>query len=413
MISEQTVYLIVVALWMIAALHAAYSFWDGLQFNKFVDQALRRDDVVDVNGPDTPRVAVIMPCKGVDEKLHKTLEKLAAQTLRPAKVIFTLESRNDPAWSALEGWARDWQSIAYEFVEAGLADHRGQKVQNLLAAVERVGDDIDVIVFLDSDAVPGNDWLAHLVAPLRDASVGVSTGYRWYTAIGGIAAGVRCAWNAATASLLADERLNFCWGGSMALRREAFASMKVREHWDGALSDDYQLTRATRDAGKRIVFVPRAIVASTDRTTLAGFLEFARRQMIITRICHPALWRSSFLFIVNLTIGGLAVAALTVCGLAGWYGTRTAGWLALAGWLAIMALAGARAVARQLALRRLLSPPDLTWRDFAWDLGATLSFGGGLHMNLFLASIGKRRIWWRNTQYEMVSASKTRIVQRR
>ncbi|HPF37040.1 MAG TPA: glycosyltransferase [Phycisphaerae bacterium] len=413
MISELSVYWIVAALWLLAALHAAYSFWDGLKFNRFVGDALRRDDCVDVKGGDVPRVAVIMPCKGVDEKLHETMRKLAAQTLRPARVIFTLESRNDPAWKALEGWASEWRGLAYEFVEAGLAEHRGQKVHNLLAAEARVGDDIDVVVFLDSDAVPGDDWLAHLVAPLRDERVGVSTGYRWYTAFGGLAAGVRCAWNAATASLLADERLNFCWGGSMALRREAFASMRVRDYWNGALSDDYQLTRAVRDAGLTIRFVPRAIVASGDRTTLSGFLEFARRQMIITRICHPALWMSGFMLIVNLTIGGLAVAGLTIAGLAGWYGTRTAGWLALAGWLVIMALAGARAVARQVALRRLLSPPDLTWRDFAWDVGSTLSFGGGLHMNLFMASIGKRRIWWRDTQYEMVSPAETRIVSRR
>ncbi|MCB9856536.1 MAG: glycosyltransferase [Phycisphaerales bacterium] len=413
MISEQTVYLIVAFLWLIAASHAAYSLWDGLSFNRFVRDALQRDDVIDVNGANMPRVAVIMPCKGVDEKLHETMRKLASQTLRPARVIFTLESRNDSAWKALESWASEWRDLAYEFVEAGLAADRGQKVHNLLAAVERVSDDIDVIVFLDSDAVPGHDWLAHLVAPLKDERVGVSTGYRWYTAFGGLAAGVRCAWNAATASLLADERLNFCWGGSMALRRERFESMKVRDYWAHALSDDYQLTRATRDAGLTIRFVPRAIVASTDRTTLSGFMEFARRQMIITRICHPALWRSSFVLIVNLTIGGLAVAALTICSLAGWYGSQTAGWLALAGWAAIMALAGARAVARQLALRRLLSPPDLTWRDFAWDVGATLSFGGGLHMNLFLSSIGKRRIWWRDAQYEMVSPSETRIVQRR
>ncbi len=413
MMSEQTVYLIVIAFWSLAALHAGYSLWDGFRFNKFVNDALRRDDVVDVDGTDVPRVAVIMPCKGVDEKLHETVRKLSAQTLRPARVIFTLESKNDPAWSALEGWASEWQDIAHEFVEAGLATDRGQKVHNLLAAEQRVGEDIDVIVFLDSDAVPGEDWLAHLVAPLADDAIGVSSGYRWYTASGGIAAGVRSAWNAATASLLADERLNFCWGGSMAIRRDRFESLDVRRYWDRALSDDYQLTRAVRDAGLRIRFVPRAIVASSDQTTYRGFMEFARRQMIITRICHPALWRSGFLLLVNLTLGGIAVAAMTIAGLAGWFGTTTAGWLALAGWAFIMALAGARAWARQIALRKLMSPPDLTWRDFAWDVGSTISFGGGMHMNLFLSSIGRRRIWWRDTQYEMVSADETRIIERR
>lgn len=411
MTTEQVVYLIVALLWLSAAIHAAWSFIDGLKFNRFIRDAL--NDPSNKNPDPAPRVAVIMPSKGVDEKLHDTVARLSTQTLLPTRVIFTLESRDDPAWTALQTWAAEFPKLNCEFVEAGLAEHRGQKVHNLLAAVESIGDDIDAIVFLDSDAVPGNDWLAEIVAPLSDDSVGVATGYRWYTASGGIAAGVRCAWNAATASLLADERLNFCWGGSMAIRRDRFESLNVRGYWDRALSDDYQLTRAVRDAGLSIRFVPRAIVASDDATTLTGFWEFARRQMIITRICHPALWRSSLVQILNLTAGAGATFLLMLAAWIGWFGSATTFYLGLAGWLTVTFLAAARAASRQVALRRILSPPDLTWRDFVWDVGSILSFGGGLHMNLFLASIGRRRFWWRNIEYEMTGPGETRILQRK
>lgn len=90
-----------------------------------------------------------------------------------------------------------------------------------------------------------------------------------------------------------------------------------------------------------------------------------------------------------------------------------AGWLGLAGWLSVTGLVACRAAARQIALRRLLGPPDLGWRDFAWDVGSTLSFGGGLHLHLFLASIGRRRFWWRDTEYEMTGPDTTRILRRR
>jgi len=413
MTPEHVVYLIVFVLWLSAVIHAARSFVDGLKFNRFVRDAIRNAPSAGGDPGAAPRVAVVMPCKGVDEKLHDTVMRLSKQTLIPARVIFTLESRDDSAWSALQSWTSDLDQLTCEFVEAGLAEHRGQKIHNLLAAVKRVGDDIDIIVFLDSDAVPGDDWLTHLIAPLSNEDVGAATGYRWYTASGSLAAGVRSAWNAATASLLADERLNFCWGGSMAIRRDRFESLNVGRYWQRALSDDYQLTRAVRDAGLRIRFVPQAIVASDDATTLRGFWEFARRQMIITRICHPALWRSSFLLIMNLTAGGLASFVLMIGGFAGFFGSKRVAWLGLAGWLSITCLAAARAAARQLALRRLLKPPALTWRDFLWDVGSTLSFGGGLHLNLFISSIGRRRFWWRDTRYEMIAPDETRILKRR
>ena len=408
---ESVVYVVVFLLWLSAVGRAGYVFVDGLKFNRFIRDALQAR-------PQTSkaaawRVAVIMPCKGVDEKLRETLVRLHGQTLPPARVIFVLESADDPAWAALKSWAATLPNLNGRFVEAGLAQHRGQKVHNLLAAVDAAGDDVDVYVFLDSDAVPGPDWLDALVAPLADDTVGVTTGYRWYTASGGVAAGARCAWNAATASLLADESLNFCWGGSMAIRRDRFHDLKVRAYWDGALSDDYQLTRAVRDAGLTIRFVPQALVASSDATSLGGFWEFARRQMIITRICHPALWRAGFGLIVHLTVGALAPFALAIAALTGIFGTAMAGWLGLAGWLSVTGLVACRAAARQIALRRLLGPPDLGWRDFAWDVGSTLSFGGGLHLHLFLASIGRRRFWWRDTEYEMTGPDTTRILRRR
>jgi len=441
---ENIIYLIVLILWLLAAIQGLRAFGGAIRSYRYMSRmADPSRDLLSESGEFNyhPKAAVILPCCGVDEKLEQTVQALARQNYPDLEVIFTFESNDDPAYAAIGAWMKDLfhdgdseapsvcgtgcgtgvspvnsparrRCHTCRRVVAGLADRRSQKIHNLLAAVEEVSKDRKVLAFLDSDAVPGKDWLGHLVAPLRDETVGAATGYRWYGATGGLAAGVRCAWNAAAVSLMDDEKQNFCWGGATAIRRETFRSLGVARYWDRALSDDLQLTRAVRDAGLRIHFVPQALVSSSDGTTLWGFWSFARRQMIISRICAPAMWWSNLILVCNFVTGGTAVAALFFVAAMGWSGGKTAMIAALFGWLFVLSLAAGIALARQLALRKVLHPPDLTWRDFCWDVAGTVVFSGLLHLNLFAASLTSRRIIWRNTEYELVSADETRVVRR-
>src|SRR5262249_43223151 len=97
-------------------------------------------------------------------------------------------------------------------------------------------------------------------------------------------------WNASALSLL-GERSGFAWGGSTAILRENFDQIGVKERWQGALSDDYVLTSAVRERGQRIKFVPQCLVASRSEVTVKDLLEFTTRQMRITRVYSPRVWR--------------------------------------------------------------------------------------------------------------------------
>lgn len=412
---EQAIYLIVFLLWCSATLQGTVALWGGVRFLRYVRTAVERAG--ELFGPGggllyQPRVAIILPCCGVDEKLAQTVRALADLSYDDYEIIFTFESDQDPAYEPIGRWTADWERPQGRRVIAGLAEARGQKIHNLLAAIGEVSADREVLVFLDSDVVPHRGWLGHLVAPLRDEAVGAATGYRWYAATGGIAAGVRCAWNAATVSLLDDERRNFCWGGSTAMRRRDFETFDVARYWDHALSDDLQLTRAIRDAGRLIRFVPQAMVSSPDQTTLMDFWRFARRQVIITRICGREVWRSGFVLCANMIAGGVAVATLFAAGLFGWFGSRASMYAALGGWIVIIVLAGGKALLRQFALRLVLKPPELTWRDMWWDVFGTLFLAGPVHLNLIFSTLWTRRIVWRRTEYELVSAEETRVLGR-
>ena len=76
----------------------------------------------------------------------------------------------------------------------------------------------------------------------------------------------------------------------MAIRRDVFDQIDMREKWRGTLSDDFAVTRAMNEAGLPIVFVPQALTASIENCSFSELLEFTTRQMKITRVYARHLW---------------------------------------------------------------------------------------------------------------------------
>ena len=143
----------------------------------------------------------------------------------------------------------------------------------------------------------------------------VSTGYRWYAAeSGSLPALLRSTWNASVVTALGDHGRNFAWGGSMALRREVFDRIGVREAWEGALSDDYAVTRAAQRSGKRIAFVPECLIPSYGDCTWHELLEFTTRQILIARVYDASTWRMALVTqsIFNIGVLGRTSAAVAV-----------------------------------------------------------------------------------------------------
>lgn len=392
-------------LWGLATLQGIGSLVAGLRFRRYVIERLARP----AGNGASPRAVVILPCCGVDDRLHDTVRSLGTQSYSDYEVVFTFESSDDPAYASVGRWASQWGVRNWRRVVSGRAANRSQKIHNLLAALGVISADREVLVFLDSDAVPHSRWLAELVAPLVEPGVGATTGFRWYTTNGNLASGIRSAWNAASVTFLHEERLNFCWGGSTAIRRADFERLNIAASWQRALSDDYQVTRAVRGAGLAIRFVPQCLIPCLDTTSLLGFLTFARRQLVITRVCAPAIWRAGLLLACNFIAGATATASLA---LYAYLNGRTGlMWLSLAGWGSILLLAASKSVLRQLAVRRVLRSPNVSWRDFLWDV-AGVGVIGVLHLGLLLSSARSRRIRWRTTEYEMLSADETLVLGR-
>jgi len=390
-------------------LQAVISLCGGVRYLSYFRRELA------LSPPDfTPFASLIVPCRGLDEGLQDNLDAFFWQGYPAYEIIFVLDSPDDPALEVVGKMRWIWENVWYpttRIVIAGKATESGQKVHNLIAAVQSADERSEVFVFVDTDARPRRDWLRSLIAPLGDERIGATTGYRWFVpAGGGLASHLRAVWNASIASALGDNaRRNFCWGGSTAIRRATFERLDMLQHWRGTLSDDFALTLALQRARLPIHFAPRCLTASYENCSWPELLEFTTRQLKITRVYAPHLWRivlaSNFLF-VTIFYGGLALALLRIG--RGWFET-----LSLIG--AIFILGSLKALLRLRAVSLVFGAQQQEiWH--ARTICAHLClwpFASALFLYNALAAVFSRRITWRGITYELKSPTETVIINTR
>jgi cellulose synthase/poly-beta-1,6-N-acetylglucosamine synthase-like glycosyltransferase len=370
-----------------------------------------------------PHTTLIIPCKGIDGHFASNIRSLFEQDYESYDLLFVVEDESDPAYRELQTLVQEQQKKGLPNAEvcvwgpkgkvcqilvAGGSRSCGQKIHNLLYAVDRVPPQTEVLAFADSDVCVHRDWLSHLVHPLVVPKRGVTTGYRWFIPTANNTATLAAsALNAAVAQCLGNTHWNLAWGGSMAIRAEDFRRLGMREIWSQALSDDLSLSWAVRRAGLRIVFVPECLVASFESFTWRRLCEFGRRQFLITRIYAPATWWLGFLSTLGSVLGlwGGAAAAL-------YAGATHAEHIVLYAAVPLAFFAGQllRAVLRQLAMAKALN------EHLAQLLPAAAAdvFGCWLWslllLALLLSSAAGRTIRWRGIRYRLVSPTQIRIL---
>ncbi|MEP7364209.1 MAG: glycosyltransferase [Acidobacteriota bacterium] len=249
-------------------------------------------------------VSLIVPVKGFDEGLRENLAALAAQDYPDFELIVCARAAEDVPAGVLPASAR-------LVIATTKLSNTSEKIENLLAAVDAARPSSAVFAFADSDARPLPHWLRSLVSTAMQPGVGVASGYRWYVpTAGGFWSHVRSAWNSVIAGGYGPGQNAFCWGGAMALRREVFEGLAIRPAWTGQVSDDYVLSAKVREAGLRIAFVPGALTPARDHTAGGEFLAWSARQLLLTRVYRPGLWRLALF--AHLVYCGSMVAALVL-----------------------------------------------------------------------------------------------------
>jgi ceramide glucosyltransferase len=384
------------------------SLRSGLDFAAYV----RRETARPL--PDfAPFVSVIAPCRGLEDGLRENLSALFQQNYPRYEIVFVTDRADDSSLSVIEN-VRTLEPasgrVSSRVVIAGEAIGCGQKVHNLRVAVSNIDPETQAFVFVDTDARPQATWLRSLVAPLADEGLGAASGYRWFIPDrGGFTSQLRSVWNASIASALgAREDKNFCWGGSTAIRRTTFEKLQVSAAWQGTVSDDFTLTRVLQEAKLPIHFVPACLVASVGDCSASDLLEFSNRQLKITRVYAPHLWKpvliGSLLFCAVFFGGLILVVARAIM--------RLSYALPLLALLLIYLLGAAKAYVRLKAVTIPLAncqkqlSRSLPWHLLLWP------FASALYLCNALAAGFSRRIKWRGITYELKSATEAVIIAR-
>lgn len=384
---------------------AAIACWLGIQslLNGFRFAAYVRRERLRPLPSFQPFASVIVPGRGLEPGLEENLRTLLTQEYKPYEVLFVFDRADDPALAVVEQLVKT-SRVAARIVIAGPATDSGQKVHNLRVAVAKIDPKSEVLVFVDTDARPERQWLKQLIAPLADATLGASSGYRWFVAIeGGIASRLRGVWNASIASALGgDTSKNFCWGGSTAIRRTTFERLGIGDRWRGTVSDDFAITRFLKEASLPIHFTPSCLVPSFGDCDFKELFEFTTRQIKITRVYASHLWLplllGSSLFSL-VFFGGLILFILQILDI---LSNRPFLPVIL---IILFTLGALKSFIRFRAIN--LSPrSDLAAHIFLWPFASLLYL-----YNAIVAGVS-RRIEWRGITYELKSPNEAVIISR-
>lgn len=354
----------------------------------------------------TPFASVIVPCRGLDAGLEDNLIALSAQNYPKYEVIFVVDSVEDESVALIKKVSKkDCQSVTSRIVIAGNAIDSGQKVHNLRKAVLEISKESEVLVFIDSDARPNREWLRNLIKPLKKREIGCATGYRWFVQKKwGVATHLRSAWNASIASALGENmENNFCWGGSTAITRALFDRLQIREKWKGTLSDDFTLTNILKEIRMPIYFVPQCLTATVEDCGIKEMLEFTTRQMKITRVYSPSLWKISF-------VGSLIFVFTFYAGIILLFFTEGIHfWTTLIAVSVVFVLGVGKAWIRLSAVKLILTGYEKQLNSQFLPQVLFWTVTPILFLYNDIIAIFSRKITWRGITYELESANTTVI----
>src|SRR5512134_2815867 len=119
--------LIPLALWLTVSVLSSLAVAATLHRLRFARWRLR-----------SPAVAIIVPVRGVSPNLPALWKALRTQKHQKFRILFAVESADDPAYGALAALIGRAKRPRTEIIVTGRAKNEGQKVHNQLAALSQI-----------------------------------------------------------------------------------------------------------------------------------------------------------------------------------------------------------------------------------------------------------------------------------
>ena len=268
--------------------------------NRFV--ALYAQPSAAVDESSGPRVGVVLALRGADPFLEECLKGLMTQNYTNHEVRIVVDSEFDAAFSIVRKY-QEMLNAKHVAIEVLDVDCNSCSLKNLalVQGIEGFSDNCEIFVWLDSDTVPGPNWLSSMIAPLSDCRVGATSGIRWYAPqVRTVSNLARHIWNAA--AMLQMVTYGIGWGGSFAIRRSVYEGGQLLDRWMTSMTEDTVASDVVLKMGLKLNFVAEATMVNQESAALKWCVNFVTRQLQLLRFYHHA-W-------IHVLVGGLFAGAV-------------------------------------------------------------------------------------------------------
>ncbi len=222
-----------------------------------------------------PPITILKPLHGDEPQLCENLRSFCEQRYPRYQVIFGARDPRDPALDVARRLVQEFPERDL-CVVAGESDERAAnpKIANLYGMIGKAK--YDLLDIVDSDIRVGPTYLTAIAAAFRDPRVGAATCLYGGVATSGIAPqlGAMIVNEHFMASVLVAmmiERLTYCFGATMAVRRDVLDQIGGLAALAGHIGDDFMLGKLVSEAGYEVALSPyvvRMSVADPNMRTL-------------------------------------------------------------------------------------------------------------------------------------------------
>lgn len=324
-------------------------------------------------------VTILKPLHGNEPQLFENLRSFCDQEYGTFQVIFGAADPADPALEIARAVAACFPEREIEIVAGNAKSAGNPKIGNLLGMIGAAR--YPLIVIADSDIRVGRSYLHAVASCFDDPQVGAATciyggipGPSAASRLGAMHVNDEFAPSVMVAGAL--EPLRYCFGATMAVRRDVLERIGGLESLADHLADDYILGKRVTEAGYRVALVPQPVQTTVSDDTLGALWRHERRWSRAILGQRPAGYIGSVVTFALPLAAVFTIASRTPLS------------------AAVLALAAALRVVLHFESRRAFAPQTPVE---PWLIPVRDCFG----MAVWASSFFGKRVHWKTDQYQL------------